>query len=114
MSGKDIERANYLKRLFHEMMAKVDHSNPHNKRQKDAEAKMDEKLGKEWREHAKVDQPPVHQDSDNDILFVRMAEVGDEEGLGYKGTEAPEDEDKTSCSRENKVAKIISMLKDLV
>lgn len=101
MSSRDIERGHYLRRLFDKQLDKVDHKKDMKERLAEARRLMDEKLGPEWRHEAKrpgvemieveVIGPPSR---DPEEFFRRVADLGDKEGLGDKGSDAPEEHER--------------------
>ena len=130
MSGKEINRAAYFKRLYDEMFAEADSKLDIKDRQKFAEKQMDKKLGKAWRsEIAKpelemveiVIETPTKKSSHEELesLYNRLRKEGDKEGLGH-GPDAPdmhEVKDKEECiadrlaALEEKVSELINASK---
>lgn len=101
-NSQDLSRAYYLKRLFDKQMDKADPKDSHEDRLKSAQERMDKKLGPEWRQE--ISRPgvqlvevelmgsdkPMNQE-ELESFYHRVQCLGDQEGLGNKDTEAPED-----------------------
>lgn len=123
MTSRDIERAEYLKRLFQKQLDKANPKKSHEGREKEAIKKMDEKLGTEWRHEISRPELDIVQvevigppPSDVTSFYDRVSKLGDEEGLGDKGSDAPEEheradepdlKDKLMCALSKVLDKIL-------
>lgn len=78
MARQDLEIAFYLKRLFDAQMARADPEKDNPGRLREAVARMDARLGPEWRarmESAEIQVIPVK------TFMERVNELADEEGI---------------------------------
>lgn len=113
MSSQDIERAHYLRKIFEKMLDKADPEQSFKDRLEEAKKKMDDKLGtSKWRDEMKFDSedPMPHQEAKP--FYMRVAMVGDEEGLGDKGSEPPEEEERPGHELKEKLMCHISKILD--
>ena len=103
MVGQDLERAHYIQKMFAKCMDKVDRKLDHDGRMQAAAKLMDEKLGKAWRNEANPDDiefieldvvgtgKPQLDKAPAKAFYEKLGMAGDDEGLGTRGTEAPDD-----------------------
>ena len=91
MSHNDIERAFYLKKIFDKQIDKTDPELDYKDRVMTAMKAMDKKLGKDWREEIEIDGDDKLDQDEAQQFYMKVRMVGDDEGLGYKGSEAPEE-----------------------
>lgn len=94
MSHKDIERAFYLRKVFEKQLDKVDPELDYKDRVAAAMKKMDKKVGKEWRKEIQIDSEDKMSAEEAQPFYMRVMLVGDDEGLGYKGSEAPDEDER--------------------
>ena len=94
MSHKDIERAFYLKKVFDKQLDKTDPKLDYKERVMAAMKAMDKKLGPEWSKEMEIDGDEKLSAEEAQPFYMRVGFVGDEEGLGEKGSEAPEEDER--------------------
>ena len=116
MSSKDIERSHYLRKLYEKQMDKVDPELDYSDRVKAAMEAMDKKLGKEWREEIKIDGDKKLDAEAAQPFYMRVMMVGDEEGLGYKGSEAPEEDERPNSKslKEQVMCRVKKLLDEML
>ena len=95
MSHKDIERAFYLRKVLEKQIDKADPELDYKDRVVAAMKRMDDKSGKEWREEIQIDSDKKMSVEEAQPFYLRVGFVGDEEGLGSKGSEPPEESERT-------------------
>jgi hypothetical protein len=89
MSHKDIERAFYLRKVLEKQIDKADPELDYRERVEAAMKAMDEKVGPEWRKEIEIDGDEKLSAAEAEPFYFRVGFVGDSEGLGQKGAEAP-------------------------
>ncbi len=101
----DMDRAEYLKHLYTEFLAKTDHKKDHKGRAKEAQSMMTERLGDAWKDDAEVEgmvfieveEPSKMNMQDRlDNYQDTVDKEGDKAGLGPapEAKEADEDDSK--------------------
>ena len=113
MGSQDIERAFYIKKLFDKQMDKVDPKKSYRERCECAMKAMDQKMGKEWRSEMQIDGDDKMDAAEAMPFYLKLDMEGDAEGLGTKGTEAP-DEEERPVSFKDKIMKRIGKMLDEV
>ena len=103
MSSQDIERSFYLKKLFDKQLDKADPELDYHERVEAAMKSMDKKLGKDWREEMQIDSDKKMDSESAQPFYLKVRMEGDKEGLGYKGSEAPEEDERTGKSLKDKI-----------
>lgn len=103
MSHKDIERAFYLRKVLEKQIDKADPELDYKERVMEAMKAMDKKLGPEWRKEMQIDSEDKMSSEEAKPFYMRVMMVGDDEGLGYKGSEPPEEDERTSKSLKEQV-----------
>jgi hypothetical protein len=129
MSGRDIDRAYYLKQLFDQQYSKTDHSKDHKGRLEEAATLMDKLTGPEWR--IEVSLPGIDIVAEEVVSAPHKPEVDkreclkkgierfyenaskqrDEAGLGTKDTGTIEDPEERK-KLKSKVAKAWQSMKN--
>lgn len=119
MSSRDLERGNYLRRLFEEQLAKSDPKGSDKERRKEAEARMDKKLGKGWRDEINkggvefIQVEVLTPVEDTDKFYDKVRKLGDEEGLGNPDLVPEDGERPAHCDKERTIKQIMELLKKL-
>jgi len=102
MAGKDVKRAEYIKKLYDKQLDAADPKLSIKDRMAAAEKAMDKKVGKEWRsEIAKPEvemveividtpAPKMKSHEEHESFYDKVAAEGEEEGLG-EAEAAPEE-----------------------
>lgn len=114
MSHQDIERAFYLKKLFDKQLDKADAKLDYRERVEAAMKAMDKKLGKEWREEIQIDSDQKMDAESAQPFYLKVRLEGDNEGLGYKGSEAPEEDERNDKSLKDQIMCRLGKLLDEV
>lgn len=108
MAGKDLTRANDLRRLFEEQLKKVDHEKDHPARMEEAASLMDKLVGDAWRGEVQIPGVEVIEievvgkgtpAADAESFYDRVHSAMGDEGMDYKDDE-PFDTHEQSSKRE--------------
>jgi hypothetical protein len=113
MSHNNIERAFYLRKLLEKQLDKVDPKLSHKERMEAAKKKLDAKLGPEWRKEIEIDGDEKLSSEEAAPFYMRVMVVGDQEGLGPKGSEAPEEGERPEKDKKQIINQIQELLECL-
>ena|SRR3990167_3031642 len=95
MASEDLRRAERIKQLYDECLAKSDPKKDLPGRHAAAARLMDQRVGSRWRVEIKMPDitiitAPGEEGDDDRSFFDRLADAMDDEGLGTTDTEEPE------------------------
>ena len=116
MSSKDIERAFYLRKLLEKQIDKADPELDYKGRVMAAMKAMDKKLGPEWKGEMEIDGDKKLSAEEAKPFYMKVGFVGDEEGLGPKGSEAPDEDERSESSslKEQVMCRVKKLLDEML